>query len=187
MIGSGGFATVYSADSKDIEKVVALKKLNHDLASDNESSLGGVKNEHDKNILVHDGRLKITDFGLAKSLENDSKSIEFGTYAYSDPKYLENSKFKLLHVTKNGRETPIDGSPAEFISLYRDAWNIDPDNRPTITKIRDRLNNIKIPVDQIDSDQNHKIDSSPNEYLPIGLLLLYLIILLYNSFYKFSL
>ncbi|CAG8562103.1 2269_t:CDS:2 [Cetraspora pellucida] len=142
MIGSGGFATVYSAYSKDIEKVVALKKLNHDLASDNESSLGGVKNEI-KNITKinhHDNIVRF--FGITQ----------------------------VLHVTKNGRETPIDGSPAEFISLYCDAWNSDPDNRPTITEIRDRLNNIKIPVEQIDSDQNHKIDSSPNEYLPIGLL-----------------
>ncbi|CAG8811990.1 17909_t:CDS:1, partial [Racocetra persica] len=50
IIGNGGFATVYSANSKDIEKVVALKKLNHGLANDNESSddessFGGFKSE----------------------------------------------------------------------------------------------------------------------------------------------
>ncbi|CAG8845522.1 8315_t:CDS:1, partial [Racocetra persica] len=30
---------------------------------------------HEKNILVHDGKLMITDFGISKSLENNTKSI----------------------------------------------------------------------------------------------------------------
>ncbi|RIB01686.1 kinase-like domain-containing protein [Gigaspora rosea] len=44
----------------------------------------------DKNILVHDSRMIITDFGLAKSLENDTKSVHGGTCAFSDPEYLNN-------------------------------------------------------------------------------------------------
>ncbi|RIB11237.1 hypothetical protein C2G38_2104079 [Gigaspora rosea] len=32
----------------------------------------------------------ITDFGLAKSLENDTKSVHGGTCAFSDPEYLNN-------------------------------------------------------------------------------------------------
>ncbi|KAF0408045.1 kinase-like protein [Gigaspora margarita] len=150
---------------------------------------------HDKNILVHDGSLKITDFGLAKSLENDSSSIDFGIYAFSDPNYLENSKFKrekpsdiyslsmlfweissgippfnkmsnpeiVLHVvSKKQRENPVDGTPMDFIKLYCDAWDGDPTKRPTIAEIRNRLDNIKIPVDQIDHNSDH-IDSAPIE------------------------
>ncbi|CAG8751738.1 13101_t:CDS:2, partial [Cetraspora pellucida] len=43
----------------------------------------------DLNILVHDGRMIITDFGLSKLLDNSTKSITGGTCAYSDPQYLQ--------------------------------------------------------------------------------------------------
>ncbi|RIB27327.1 kinase-like domain-containing protein [Gigaspora rosea] len=44
---------------------------------------------HDKNLLVHDNRILITDFGLAKSLRNNTMSIIAATCAYSDPLYLQ--------------------------------------------------------------------------------------------------
>ncbi|RIB29288.1 kinase-like domain-containing protein [Gigaspora rosea] len=47
---------------------------------------------HDKNILVHDGRMIITDFGLSKSLNNSSKSVTskvYGIWEYADPQYLK--------------------------------------------------------------------------------------------------
>ncbi|RIB03930.1 kinase-like domain-containing protein, partial [Gigaspora rosea] len=47
---------------------------------------------HDKNILVHDGRMIITDFGLSKSLYNSSKSVTskvYGIWEYADPQYLK--------------------------------------------------------------------------------------------------
>ncbi|RHZ65285.1 hypothetical protein Glove_318g54 [Diversispora epigaea] len=50
---------------------------------------------HSKNILVHEGRLLITDLGISKSLDTNSNSFAGGMYAYSDPEYLRNSiKYK---------------------------------------------------------------------------------------------
>ncbi|KAF0416226.1 actin-like ATPase domain-containing protein [Gigaspora margarita] len=136
---------------------------------------------HDKNILVHDDRLMITDFGLSKSLENSTKSIVGGTCAYSDPQYLQNPflykrgkpsdiyslgvlfwelssgvpPFKNIkeqtgisfRVIAGQRESPVNGTPMDFLNLYNNAWDGNPDLRPSIAKICDKLNNIA--MDQI--------------------------------------
>ncbi|CAG8658481.1 15576_t:CDS:2, partial [Dentiscutata heterogama] len=135
---------------------------------------------HDKNILVHDNRLLITDFGLAKSLGNNAKSISIiaGICAYSDPLYLqspllykrskpsdiyslgmlfwelstgvppfkniEDVKELTLHIITGKRETPIDGTPIDFVKLYTNAWNGDADLRPNINEIRHKLKQIQI-------------------------------------------
>ncbi|CAG8515019.1 8714_t:CDS:2 [Diversispora eburnea] len=46
---------------------------------------------HSKNVLVHKGKLLITDFGLSKILDTNSNSFKGGMYAYLDPEYLRNS------------------------------------------------------------------------------------------------
>ncbi|RHZ88805.1 hypothetical protein Glove_21g163 [Diversispora epigaea] len=45
---------------------------------------------HSKNILVHEGKLMISDLGLSKSLDTNSKSLVGGIVAYTDPEYLKN-------------------------------------------------------------------------------------------------
>ncbi|RIB07102.1 hypothetical protein C2G38_2252833 [Gigaspora rosea] len=121
---------------------------------------------HDKNILVHNGRPMIADFGLSKSLGNNSMSIAAGKFAYSDPLYLQDpqsykrgkpfdiyTEYLLMkatdleiffHVTSGHRETPINGTPVDFMNLYCDCWNNDPKLRPNIIEIRHRLNTIKM-------------------------------------------
>ncbi|CAG8642781.1 6819_t:CDS:2, partial [Dentiscutata heterogama] len=131
---------------------------------------------HDKNILVHDGRMIITDFGLSKSLENNSKSIDGGRAAYSAPEFLKNPEYSrdkpsdiyslgmlfwqlssgrppfknmttqqiFLHVTYYKRESPINGTPNDFVNLYCEAWNDDPKLRPEISVILHKLDSIQM-------------------------------------------
>ncbi|CAG8710230.1 1121_t:CDS:2, partial [Ambispora leptoticha] len=148
---------------------------------------------HDKNILVHDGRLMITDFGLSKSLDNSTKSIDGGTCAFSDPQYLQSPfvykrdkasdiyslgvlfwelssgvpPFKnipdqreiALLVISGKRETPISGTPVDFINIYCDSWNDDPNLRPNIVEIREKLNYMRmIPVYNSKQDDNDHSD-----------------------------
>ncbi|RHZ64143.1 hypothetical protein Glove_326g23 [Diversispora epigaea] len=47
---------------------------------------------HSKNILVHQKRLLITDLGLSKSLDTDSKSVIGGVLAYTDPEWIRNMR-----------------------------------------------------------------------------------------------
>ncbi|RHZ89782.1 hypothetical protein Glove_11g46 [Diversispora epigaea] len=127
---------------------------------------------HSKNILVHERNLLITDLGLSQSLDTNSKSLEGGMLAYSDPGYLRNqSTYKrskasdiyslgvLLWEISSGRppnleiikiiidcerERPINGTPEDYIIIYSNAWKDDPNQRPTIKNIFDSLENIKL-------------------------------------------
>ncbi|CAG8615215.1 5404_t:CDS:2, partial [Gigaspora rosea] len=42
------------------------------------------------------------------------------------------------------REDPINGTPIDFMNLYRDAWNDDPNSRPDIDEIWHKLNLIRL-------------------------------------------
>ncbi|CAJ0648518.1 9633_t:CDS:2 [Entrophospora sp. SA101] len=49
---------------------------------------------HSKNILIHNGNIKICDFGISKSLLDPSIEVfkRLGSIRYSDPQYLENTE-----------------------------------------------------------------------------------------------
>ncbi|CAG8692350.1 14255_t:CDS:2, partial [Gigaspora margarita] len=49
-----------------------------------------------------------------------------------------------LKVIIGERETSIDGTPFDFVNLYRDSWDSDQNKRPDISEIRDRLKDIKL-------------------------------------------
>ncbi|RHZ82457.1 hypothetical protein Glove_109g150 [Diversispora epigaea] len=49
---------------------------------------------HSKNVLVHKGKLLITDLGISKLLDSNSNSFGGGMCAYSDPKYLRDLTYK---------------------------------------------------------------------------------------------
>ncbi|UZO27027.1 uncharacterized protein OCT59_019236 [Rhizophagus irregularis] len=68
-------------------------------------------------------------------------------------------------------ETPTHDTPEEYIKIYTNCWNIEPDNRPTINQVVDELKaiiikgNIVIKVFHIYNDNNN-IKSSKNHKLP---------------------
>ncbi|CAG8626886.1 18160_t:CDS:2, partial [Cetraspora pellucida] len=105
---------------------------------------------HDRNILVHDGRLMITDFGLSKSLDNSTKSIDGGTYAFSDPQYLQNP-----FLYKRDKASDVYSLRVLFLELssgvfpFKDISNGDPNLRPSIAEIRDKLNNIRMVIEVV--------------------------------------
>ncbi|CAG8550105.1 10608_t:CDS:2 [Diversispora eburnea] len=67
-------------------------KIKINMAKDITSGLRCIHEEniHSKNILVHEGRLLITDLGLSQSLDTNSISVDGGMTAYLDPEYLRN-------------------------------------------------------------------------------------------------
>lgn len=154
---------------------------------------------HDKNILVHDGRLMITDFGISKSLENITESINGGTPAFSEPQYLSNPylykrdkssdiyslgvlfwelssgipPFKntdptviAFSVIHGKRESPINGTPVDFVNIFCNAWNSNPELRPTIAEICHKLNCIQMePVYCSEQDINTEVEPNNPEAL----------------------
>ncbi|KAF0557279.1 kinase-like protein [Gigaspora margarita] len=67
---------------------------------------------------------------------------------------FENMNFVTIgHVIEGRRETPINGTPADFVKLYEEAWHDDPQKRPTIEKICFKLDN-QLYSKQISRDLN---------------------------------
>ncbi|KAF0521248.1 kinase-like protein [Gigaspora margarita] len=237
VIGRGGFGTVYSAYSKDVEKTIALKSLycedndndtspnglikelknitrvsHHDnivrffgitqdpnieiyymvlqfanngdlrcylrnhfseldwatkirMAKDISSGINCLHNTnivhrdlHDRNVLVHDDPFK---YKRDESSDIYSLGLLFWELSSGIPpfKNISNPANGILHVINGERETPINGTPADFMNIYRDAWNGDPNLRPSIAEIRNRLNNMQmIPINH--GEQDSTIDIS---------------------------
>lgn len=42
------------------------------------------------------------------------------------------------------REVPIPGTPKAYEDIYKECWNLDPDKRPTVDQVLDRLEGIEL-------------------------------------------
>ncbi|KAF0508478.1 kinase-like protein [Gigaspora margarita] len=134
------------------------------------------QNLHSKNILIHNGQPKISDFGLSKLINGSSITSYLnvhGISVYMEPQYLFNQNYNrdtksdiysfgvilweissgkppfqsfvsrkplAIEIFLGSREEPIEGSPPQYVKLYKQCWNKDPSNRPEIDFIYKTLN-----------------------------------------------
>ncbi|RHZ75971.1 hypothetical protein Glove_208g207 [Diversispora epigaea] len=153
---------------------------------------------HSKNILVNEGRLLIADLGLSQPLDSNSNSVNGGMFAYTDPGYLRDTKYKrdkcsdiyslgvlfwelssgkppfkdfhgldiLEKIRLGDRETPINGTPLDYIKIYESAWSDDPNQRPDVERILNILENIKLENVHYNhnNDQLQKYQPRPDMY-----------------------
>ena len=61
-------------------------------------------------------------------------------------KGYEVNKLIINIVSRGMRETVIEGTPSDYCKLYTDCWNEDPEKRPNIEDVHDKLKN-KLPKD----------------------------------------
>ncbi|CAB4379800.1 unnamed protein product [Rhizophagus irregularis] len=135
-----------------------LKKHFHNLTWDNKFNLAlqlahailclhdeGIvhRDLHSKNKLIHQDTIKLADFGLSKRIDEayKSRSDLLGVVPYIDPKKFNLQQYSLNK--KRLRETPHPDTPPNYINLYTECWNYEPDNRPTINQVVDKLKSIK--------------------------------------------
>ncbi|CAJ0823440.1 4932_t:CDS:10 [Entrophospora sp. SA101] len=95
---------------------------------------------HSKNILIHNGNIKICDFGISKFLLDPSieASKRLGTIRYSDPEYLNNAE------NYSEREAIIKGTPRKYAEIYTACWQGNPDLRPYIHQVMQDLDKVDI-------------------------------------------
>ncbi|CAG8581891.1 11245_t:CDS:2 [Dentiscutata heterogama] len=101
---------------------------------DNDIILG---NLNSSNILLKNGTIKISEFGLSKNFSQINRRI-------SDVK-----------------EEPIKGTPKSFVEIYRQCWHDDPKKRPTIHDVLEKLQNIEIPVKKKSSNDSISNNMKP--------------------------
>ncbi|CAB4410921.1 unnamed protein product [Rhizophagus irregularis] len=85
--------------------------------------------------------------------------------------YLHEEEMVHLDLhSKSNREKQIPGTPDSYVKIYTECWNQEPDNRPTIDEVVDKLksaknakneNNVKN-AKNAKNDQTNKLGSDPN-------------------------
>ncbi|CAB4479580.1 unnamed protein product [Rhizophagus irregularis] len=76
-----------------------------------------------------------------------------------------------MEILQGLRETPIPDTPEEYIKIYTDCWNTEPDNRPFINQVFDKLKEIikkeNIIIKDFHLFNDNKITQSSNHQQPI--------------------
>ncbi|CAI2165718.1 8296_t:CDS:2 [Funneliformis geosporum] len=147
---------------------------------------------HSGNILIHQGVIKLADFGLSKRIEAATNQLKvFSVIPYVDPKsfirkydntsqqYRLNEKSDVysvgvllweltsglppfhdkdevydiglaIEISQGLRESIVSGTPEDYVKIYIDCWDNEPDNRPSMNKVIDELNAIITKANIID-------------------------------------
>ncbi|GBC02728.1 hypothetical protein RclHR1_04780015 [Rhizophagus clarus] len=144
------------------------------------------RNLHPNNILIHKNTIKLTDFELSSNIlkmvayvdpqifnikrdNNDQIQVNKKNNIYSigillweissgRPPFCTNLYDDDLtkKISQGLREKPISNTPADYVKVYTDCWNNDPDNRPTIKEVVMKLNTII-------SEENIQLSSSKKQ------------------------
>ncbi|GBC22590.2 kinase-like domain-containing protein [Rhizophagus irregularis DAOM 181602=DAOM 197198] len=84
---------------------------------------------HSGNVLVHQNKIKLADFGLSKRIRTSSN-------------YDRHNVSLILEISNGLRETIVPDTPEEYVTIYTKCWDCKQDNRPTIYQVIDLLNGI---------------------------------------------
>ncbi|EXX57522.1 Ste7p [Rhizophagus irregularis DAOM 197198w] len=98
---------------------------------------------HSNNVLVNQDTIKLADFGLSKRIESSTnkKKDLFGVVPYMDPKKFKGESYDGCLV----------------VQIMQECWHDNPDNRPSIQEVVERLDGI---INQKDENIDEKTDQS---------------------------
>ncbi|RHZ46439.1 hypothetical protein Glove_621g60 [Diversispora epigaea] len=85
----------------------------------------------------------------SKTKASDIYSIGILLWEISSGKIPFESKFQdeldlIIYISQGNREDPIVGTPQDFINIYQDCWNLDPNQRPNIEKVMQDLEHVNL-------------------------------------------
>ncbi|GES99891.1 kinase-like domain-containing protein [Rhizophagus clarus] len=71
-----------------------------------------------------------------------------------------------IEILQGRRENPVPGTPTDYVKIYTDCWHENPDNRPNINQVIERLNAIITKTGEITREITAKIteDYQMNDY-----------------------
>ncbi|GBB84167.1 hypothetical protein RclHR1_01080023 [Rhizophagus clarus] len=90
-------------------------------------------------------------YSLNKKSDIYSMGVLLWEISSGHPPFEGMSSYSLIvQISKGRREKPFPGTPTAYINLYTECWNDEPDNRPTIDQVVDKLKIIKSNQTNID-------------------------------------
>ncbi|GES93567.1 kinase-like domain-containing protein [Rhizophagus clarus] len=87
---------------------------------------------HSSNVLIHQHTVKLSGFGLSKRIEETSNSQSKAFVSSGQPPF-HGTPYDVglaISILQGLRETPVPETSENYIKIYTDCWNIEPDNRP---------------------------------------------------------
>ncbi|CAB5392851.1 unnamed protein product [Rhizophagus irregularis] len=123
-IGTGGFGKVYRANWKNSDQYLALKSFfNLDDVTAKEI-VHELKLQRD--IQFHNNIIKF--YGVAQ-FDPENQNVQSKNYLI-----VHRDLHSALEISQGRREEPIPNTPENYINIYTECWDAEPDNRPTINQ-----------------------------------------------------
>ncbi|CAG8621562.1 2355_t:CDS:2, partial [Acaulospora colombiana] len=198
-IANGSFGKVQKAYLKILRKTVVLKSLRDNFKRDPKfyklfvSELRNINAVKDSDNVIsfmgisRDGgnlreyledlhqRKRFSDLGWPRKIQM-AKDIASGLYCIHASNIIHRDLIEYSDAIAGRRETPVDGTPLDYVNIYTSAWKDDPEQRPAIEEILELLENIKLqPVYQRPDNYNqrHELELITNRLEKTKLLPVY--------------
>ncbi|CAB5205127.1 unnamed protein product [Rhizophagus irregularis] len=128
-IGTGGFGKVYRANWKNSDQYLALKSFfNLDDVTAKEI-VHELKLQRD--IQFHNNIIKF--YGVAQ-FDPENQNVQSKNYLLV-MEIVHRDLHSALEISQGRREEPIPNTPENYINIYTECWDAEPDNRPTINQV----------------------------------------------------
>lgn len=83
--------------------------------------------------------------------------VLFWKLSSSRPPFYNKLDFEIAILVINSEwETPINGTPDNYIKIYLSAWNDNPEQRPIIKNIYNLLKNIRLEILHSNCNKNNQ-------------------------------
>ncbi|CAB5204045.1 unnamed protein product [Rhizophagus irregularis] len=179
-IGSGGFGKVYRAkwknfehlalksfinpESNTVKEIVREIKLQRDADySNNIIRFHGISKFKSENRMNYMLVIEYADGACGVSCLHNEGIVHNDLHSGQRPFYVEDEEYDIglaLEISQGFRETPVTGTPEDYVNLYTKCWDGEPDNRPTIYQVVDWLKT-NVPDNfesQTNENTNERID-----------------------------
>ncbi|GBC27375.2 kinase-like domain-containing protein [Rhizophagus irregularis DAOM 181602=DAOM 197198] len=76
----------------------------------------------------------------------------------------------MLEISNGKRESPIPNTPIDYLNIYKECWQNNPDDRPDMQKVFSDLKSINLNTNEIKAFESHEVASEKSGIIAIDTL-----------------